>query len=450
MVFVLLNPLWVRALHAEASEVQVLRQEVQELKKAVQQLSEVVQKQNAKIEQLAAGQAPINDKEVASETSPLVPTMATLPETKETQVGSTGEDQEIQNLLGTLDNSKPAPGSQSASIGFWKVPTGSGLAAKLIPDISAIATFAGAYFSSEPMGETGHNPARTGFTFQELELALQSVIDPYFRYDIFLSFHEEGVELEEAYFTTLWGPRGLQFKGGKFLQPFGRQNQKHLEQWSFADDNLVNQYLLGPEALDELGLETSYLFPTPFFLKLQGTFTNGDNEDSFGGEGKGEFLYLGRLSGSADINDELTVLAGASSAFGYNNTAPGNQTLLVGSDFLLKWKPSAYRSLTWQTEFIARRMEVPFAAEWDGGLYSYIDYQFLKRWHLGFRYDQMGIPEGLVASEFRVTPAITFNPTEFSRIRLQYEYDKISELVGSHAAMLQFQFSMGPHGAHPF
>src|SRR5262249_43236217 len=211
-----------------------------------------------------------------------------------------------------------------------------------------------------------------------------------------------GVEVEEAYFTTLGGlPKGLQFLGGKFRLPFGRQNPKHLHAWNFADNTLVNRQLLGPDGEKEVGLEMAYLFPTPFFLQLQGSFTNGDNDTSFGGTRKQDFLYQGRLSGSTDLSDTLTLLMGASGAFGFNATGPGNQTNLFGGDLYLKWKPSAYTSLSWQTEYIFRRMQ--FTDRWrdDGGLYSYLDYQFFKRWHAGFRYDQMGIPSQVFPKEFR-------------------------------------------------
>jgi len=202
--------------------------------------------------------------------------------------------------------------------------------------------------------------------------------------------------------------------------------------------------------LGELGLELSYLFPTPFFMQFQGTFSNGDNETSFGGERKQDFLYNGRLSASVDINPELTALMGVSCAFGFNKTALGNKTGVVGGDFLLKWKPSAYTSLSWQTEYILRRMQFPGFLASDGGLSSYVDMQFLKQWHWALRYDQMGIPVGVVSREFRLTPALSFDPTEFSKIRLQYEFDKTSNSDPIHSMFLQFQFSLGPHGAHPF
>ncbi|HKX12347.1 MAG TPA: hypothetical protein VJP40_04270 [bacterium] len=430
-----------------SSEVEDLRREVRELRQTVRQLSEAVKQQNQRIETLtgAPPSAPASTVAEPAVPKPKSPEpIATAP---------SGSDPEIEGLLDQVNQAPTPPGTNSRSIGLWRYPTPGGTAAKLLPDISAFGSFAFAYFSEDPTFEAGHDPARTGFTLQEIELAIQSAIDPYVRGDIFLAFHEEGVELEEAYMTTLGAglPRGLQFKGGKFLLPFGRQNLKHLHSWAFVDNNLVNRYLLGPEGLSELGVEASYLFPIPSFLQLQGTFTNGDNETSFNGGRKQDFLYNGRLAGSVDVTPNLTVLAGASGAFGFNSAGAGTSTELYGGDLLLRWKPSASTGLTWQTEYILRRMEFPGGGvQSDGGLYSYLDWQFFKRWHAGIRYDQMGIPEGIIPNQYRISPALTFEPTEFSRIRLQYEYDKTANFDGVHAAMFQFQFSMGPHAAHPY
>lgn len=430
------------------SEVEMLRREVRELKNTVQQLTQIVREQDRRLDRLAPETAPATATTPAKPAEPPAPTAAAAAKTD----GGPGGDAEVSALLDTVNSAPPSPGSDSRSIGLWRYPSGGGGAAKLLPDISFIPSFGVGYFSQDPTGDVGHDPARTGFTLQEIEMAISSAIDPYFRFDIALSFLEDGVELEEGYFTTLGAglPRGLQFRGGKILLPFGRQNPKHLHQWAFADNNLVNKLLLGPEGLGELGLEMSYLFPTPIFLQLQGGFYNGDNDTSFGGTRKQDFLYNARLATSVDINQELTALIGSSLAFGFNDTGPGNRTDLVGGDFLLKWKPSARTSVAWQTEYILRRMQFPGFLASDGGLYSYVDVQFLKQWHAALRYDQVGVPQGVVAREFRLTPAISFDPTEFSRIRLQYEFDKVANADPVHSMFLQFQFSLGPHGVHPF
>ncbi|MBL7686338.1 MAG: hypothetical protein JNK65_09955, partial [Deltaproteobacteria bacterium] len=280
-------------------------------------------------------------------------------------------------------------------------------------------------------------------------LAIQSVIDPYIRADLFLSFHESGVELEEAYITTLSLPKGFQIKAGKYLIPFGRQNSKHLEQWPFVNNNLVNRYFLGDEGFNELGVEFSYLFPSPFFLQAQFSFNQGENQNNFDGSRKGDFAYTGRLVGSGDLTDHLTLLAGASAAFGFNASGIGNATNLFGGDLLFKWKPSRYKGIEWQTEYLFRRREVPGAIENEGGLSTYLLGNWSPRWGAGMRAEYLGSP-----SEFdkilRLSPMLSFRPTEFFRLKLQYDFTKTLGVDVNHSAILQMIFNMGPHGAHVF
>jgi hypothetical protein len=52
---------------------------------------------------------------------------------------------------------------------------------------------------------------------------------------------------------------------------------------------------------------------------------------------------------------------------------------------------------------------------------------------------------------YRATGSLEFNPTEFSRIRLQYNYDKSARAEKeNHEVFLQVILGVGAHGAHPF
>jgi hypothetical protein len=257
------------------------------------------------------------------------------------------------------------------------------------------------------------------------------------------------VELEEGFITTLSLPRGLQLKAGKYLMPFGRQNPKHLETWPFVNNMLVNQELLGPEGFNELGIQLSYLFPTPFFFLFQGNFSQGENDDNFDGDRKQDFAYSGRLSGSGDLTENLTLLMGGSFAFGYNGTGDGNTTYLYGGDLLLKWQPSAHSGIQWQTEYIYRRRQVPFDVEGEGGIYSYLMGNWSKRWGAGFRVDYVGIPKAVDAT-LRLSPMVVFRPTEFFQVKAQYDLIDDDAFGVQQAAFLQWIFTMGPHGPHPF
>src|SRR5262245_1272186 len=67
-----------------------------------------------------------------------------------------------------------------------------------------------------------------GFDLSEAEVAFQSVVDPYARVDLFLSFPAgESPEVEEGAVTTLGLPKSLQLKGGRFKSAFGKWNTLH-------------------------------------------------------------------------------------------------------------------------------------------------------------------------------------------------------------------------------
>ena len=87
-----------------------------------------------------------------------------------------------------------------------------GSAAKALnPDISVIGDF---------IGVAGRNDVQPSPSLQmhESEVGLQAIIDPYARGDFFLSFGEDGVNLEEGYITFTSLPAGFIAKAGKNSQ----------------------------------------------------------------------------------------------------------------------------------------------------------------------------------------------------------------------------------------
>jgi hypothetical protein len=104
------------------------------------------------------------------------------------------------------------------------------------PDLSFIFDMAAAAFSDEDHLQTGgHDPTRTGFNLQQLELAVGAAVDPYFRFDSNIVLTLEEIEIEEAYGTTLDLPGGLQARLGQFLTRFGRLNPTHPHTWCGSD-----------------------------------------------------------------------------------------------------------------------------------------------------------------------------------------------------------------------
>ncbi|MBI2981768.1 MAG: hypothetical protein HYY44_05690, partial [Deltaproteobacteria bacterium] len=313
----------------------------------------------------------------------------------------------------------------------------------LLPDISLIGSIAGAWFEVEPAGDQGENPERTGANLQGVELALQSIIDPYVRGDFFLLFHEDAVEIEDATITSLALPGNLQLRAGKMLAKMGRQNAQHLEQFQFVDQSRLNRYFLSPEGFSELGAEFSLLIPVSWFSEFSFEFLQGENAGNFDGTRRGDFAYLGHWKNAADLSENLTAQLGLSGAFGFNNTGVGNLTRLYAGDLYLRWKPNGRTGLKWQTEYFLRSREEAAATTGEGGTYSQIVYQFARRWEAGARYELIGFPQEAFREQ-SVAPMLCFHATEFFRIRGQYSLIHIQATSEElHEAFLQLPFNMG-------
>ena len=109
----------------------------------------------------------------------------------------------------------------------------------MLPNISIILDVAAAMFSDDDNLQGGaHDPNSNGFNLQQLELSLNKSVDPYFRFDSNIVFSLFGVEVEEAYATTIDLPWNLQVRAGQFLTRFGRINPTHPHSWDFVEPPL--------------------------------------------------------------------------------------------------------------------------------------------------------------------------------------------------------------------
>jgi hypothetical protein len=217
----------------------------------------------------------------------------------------------------------------------------------------------------------------------------------------------------------------------------------------------------------------------------------------------GDLLFSPRYAMSFDLTESQVVLGGASAAFGPNSrggeTGGDTTTQIYGLDFLWKWKPVSHSGgfpfVSWQSEAMLRRYDAG-AFDWseeggagdprvvldrlggpaslsgetlvDYGFYSQVLYGFKKGWVAGMRFDYAGGDRaayeraGLTvdgealgrdperATRWRLSPNLTWYPTEFSKIRLQYNYDDRNGFGVDHSVWLQLEFLLGAHAAHKF
>lgn len=341
-----------------------------------------------------------------------------------------------------------------------------------------------------PLFEPGdHDPNQRGFSLPNAELALDGAVDPYFRAFANVVFkldesNETEVELEEAYGLTTALPWNLQMKAGQFLTEFGRINQQHPHAWDFVDVPLVSARVLGAEGLRNPGARLSWLLPVPFYSELIGTIQNsqGSTAASFrnvdtptlfgrtaidrGVASPADLLYSPRWVSSFDLTEAQTLVAGVSGGFGPNDSGPGETTQLYGADVYWKWKPSwqsgGFPFVAVQGEAMGRRYSAPATPSLpsqvlsDYGAYGQVTYGFHPRWIAGLRYDwvtgqQEAFTPGAPPNRmWRLSPNLTFHPTEFSKLRLQYNYAD-GRLQGTNSAVwLQLELLLGDHAAHKF
>ena len=353
----------------------------------------------------------------------------------------------------------------------------------LNPDVSAIVDGDVGYFSAAPYSLAGDDPELrgphsehpAGFAVQEVEVALQAVVDPYLRGDVFLTIPNlSGLEVEEAMLTTTGLPGGLQVKAGTFRSAFGRQNGQHLHLQDFTRRPLINEAFLGGDGLRAPGLQLSWLVPVPFFLQWSAeAFSVGPPDDathltSFGGGKRTDLTYTTELKFFAPATEALSIYGGlnaatglsASNTTGFIVAVPHTRTVLEGADLYVKYKPpnvsGSYFSLAWTTEYFLR--ELPELGQTDGGLYTQLVLQLARRLFVGVREDLLGVPSTALQPRVqRTSLSVTFALSEFARLRLYGERETQpasgTGVFGgpeSWAALLQVEASIGAHGAHPF
>lgn len=337
-------------------------------------------------------------------------------------------------------------------------------------DLALILDVAGAWFSDdEPLQTGGHDPSRTGFNFQQLELAAAANVDPYFRFDANIVFAEFGVEVEEAYATTLALPVGLQARAGQFLTRFGRLNPTHPHAWRFVDQPLANGKFFGSEGARGLGAELSWLTPLPWFAEVVGSVQNADGEccarsyfggDDLGVEGPGDLLYTTALRQFFALTGDWSLAWGLTGQFGPNATGPDNRTEIYGTDLYLRYRPvnspdRAALSLT--VEAMYRTRQVPDDRLEDVGGYAQLVWDIDAHWELGARYEYVsGVEDDPLDPEWdddrqRVSLQGTWHPSHFSRIRLQTSFDRPAWRDDPiYATFLALEVLVGAHGAHGY
>ena len=395
--------------------------------------------------------APPAPTQPASEAQPAAAPTAEAAATPAQAPAVPAETSPIQGQSQVVNTGGPLPNYGGAS----------SAAKALNPDISVIGDFIGA------AGNTNTPPLATlqpfpSLQMHESEIGLQAIIDPYARGDFFMSFGEEGVNLEEGYITFTALPGGFVAKVGKMRSAFGKVNMMHNHVLPWVDRPLVSTNLVGGEdGIDDAGFSVERILPAPkgIFLEATGQVFRGDSADVFTAANRSDVSTVAHLRGYKDLTESMNLDLGLSYARGHNDATLLNGvagdfvTQLYGADATLRWKPlrrSIYHSFVGRGEFIwSQRQQFPLEQR-AFGFYTSADYQFGRRWFGGGRFDYSDRSRFDNLTDKGVAATLTYWPSEFSQLRGEYRFTHYAENRDSHEFLMQLIFSLGAHGAHPF
>ncbi len=368
------------------------------------------------------------------------------------------------------------------------------------PEVSLILTGTYANLSQDPAnyhiagflpngGEIG--PGARGFNLGESELMVAANIDPYLRGQLTLAMTPENtLAVEEAFVQSLGLGHGFTLKGGRYLSGVGYLNEHHAHTWDFVDAPLAYQAFFGGQFKDE-GLQVKWLAPSDTFIEVGAEIGRGRNFPASDRtkNGVGASAVFAHLGG--DVGTSHSWRAGLS----YLKTAPQNRSFdssdnfgatvsnaftgeskLAIADFVWKWSPNGnprYTSFKLQGEYFRRKEDGDLTYDSAGiantdrytaaqsGWYLQGVYQFMPRWRIGLRRDQLhggsvdyaGNAPALAQDAFnpaKNTLMVDYSPSEFSRFRVQLAQDKSRPEATDNQLFLQYQMSLGAHGAHKF
>ncbi len=322
---------------------------------------------------------------------------------------------------------------------------------------------------------------------------------------------ETELDLEEAFVDTLALPAGLGLRFGRFFSGIGYLNSHHSHNWDFIDAPLAYRAFLGGQYRDD-GLRASWLLPTESLLVEVGAellrggqYPAGETEGSMsnvqhgfinlGGDvGQQSSWQLGLSHMNIDVRDR--VAGGGAHEHGHEDehaaelsTGFTGDTRIQAIDAVWKTDLSGGRQWVLQGEYFLRKEkgELVFTEDEEQALLGYTGKQtgwyvqstlkFAPQWRAGLRYDHLQADNHLFLSQgdldgnattldadeaieesgyaeghddpYRWSAMLDWTPTEFSRVRLQYNRDNSTDDT-DHQLFLQYIMSFGAHGAHQY
>ncbi len=319
-------------------------------------------------------------------------------------------------------------------------------------------------------GQAAHNLDQAyGLHFDEAEISLMSVVDPYWTFASNIVFVGDGsVDPEEVWVRNTSIP-SIQLKLGKMRGTFGKHGLLHTHAFPFIQAPIVMANTIGNEGFKDAGVEATWLTPLPWFSELTGGIyeanaADGDHPLDLGSTRHDNVPFLGHFKNQFDLNDATTLEIGQSLLQGRGTD--GHRHAAYGADVTIRNVParsSNRRGWILQSEYLQKGSSAGgnYAREQDGE-YASFQYRLSQIWWAGIRGEQArkSFTDFLVDDTGAPVPGkvnrgsvnLAWMPSEFSFVRLEYSHAKAD--AGVHPTddrlMVQMSYTIGYHPAHAY
>ena len=321
-------------------------------------------------------------------------------------------------------------------------------------------------------GQAAHNLNEPyGLHFDEAEISLVSVVDPYWTFWSNIVFVGDGsVDPEEVWVRTTNIP-SIQLKLGKQRGTFGKHGLLHTHAFPFVQAPIVMANTIGNEGFKDTGLEAAWLTPLPWYAELTGGVYQAIAADAkhpldIGSTRHDNIPFLAHFKNQLNLSDATTLELGQSVLQGRGTD--GLLNTAYDADVTVRNVPaknSNRRGWILQGEYLQKGSAggAGYHRERDGG-YASFQYRASQVWWLGVRGEQArnsltdflldAAGQPVAGKVNRVAANIAWNPSEFSSVRLEYSHAQADAGGGitpnDDRLMIQMSYTIGYHPAHPF
>ena len=318
-------------------------------------------------------------------------------------------------------------------------------------------------------GQGAHNlDGAYGLQFDEAEISLISVVDPYWTFTGNIVFAPEEVDPEEVWVRSTSIP-SLQLKLGKLRGTFGKHGLLHTHAFPFVQAPIVMANTIGEEGFKDAGAEAAWLTPLPWFSELTGGVyqaipADGGQPLDFDSTQHDNVPFLGHFKNQFDLNDATTLEIGQSLLQGRGTDE--HRHAAYGADVTVRNVPprsSNQHGWILQSEYLQKgsRAGGSYAREQDGG-YASFQYRLSQVWWVGIRGEQArksftdflvdDTGASIAGKVNRGSVNVGWTPSEFSFVRLEYSHAKAN--AGVHPTddrlLIQMSYTIGYHPAHAY